>query len=592
MLPANPPQEWFEMPDLRRRRIATAVWVPLRLTESTFERSRIGRPGYAEEVFYVGSVAFPADKRDEAEKLDWDDIGLHHTGPYAFRNHPYKPIEVYQRNDGEDLGIDLCFVQEFAGKRVWHLSQDIVFALRLIQENDEWLRPEEGYLVAARQRRDASGDVIGIEVRGDILRDYLAARGLALRVYYYRARTAVMTDATHIQWPNDEIDEARPHDRFNARVYAVGADGAPHGASVAVLHAWRTDVDHEEDVPVFGHENDTNTDGTSSSYKRGGPKYFRAQGELWRGEWIEPAERSERVRGDTPTETVNFVVDAAGTRQPDTALNDEDAGRYLWFDPHVILTLLKWRDSGLKWHTRNTGSVWGSYGNKVHFGVNRLGLINTYAYDVARLPLWEKKLWGGHNVAPDGGVSIELLDAQMKARPADTEAAERVIFDLMNLLDGGFQRWAGGPLFQTHRATAEIQRSLHRFRATDRSNLLALAKDIARMTLDRFDIATLRKIASPPDGQRWASLKSLEMALATIMPQEQSRAMLTPLAGIYELRLGDAHLPSSEIDEAFEMIGLDQSLPFVLQGQQMLERTCNVFNIIGRAIARSSDGGN
>jgi hypothetical protein len=587
MLPDDPPQGWFEMADLRRRRIATAVWVPLRATETIFGRGEINQPGYAEEVFYVSSVAFPAEKRDEAEKLDWHEIGLHQTGPYAFRDHPYKPIEVYQRNDGEDLGIDLCFVQEFSGKRVWHLSQDVVFALGLIQENDEWLRPEEGYLVAARQRRDNSGDVISIGIRSDILRDYLAARRLALRVYYYRSRTAVMMDASHIRWPDGSINETRPHDRFTAGVYAIGADGGSHGAGVAVIHVWRTDVDHEEDVPVFGQENDANTDATSSSYKRGGPRYFRAQGELWRGEWIEPAERSERVRGDAPAETVNFIVDAAGKHQPDRALNSEDVGRYLWFDPDVILTLLKSRDSGLKWHTRSTGSVWSSHGSRVHFGVNRLGLINTYAYDVARLPLWEKKLWGGHNVAPDGAVSTELLDAQMKARPARTEAAEQVIFDLMRMLDETFQRWAGAPLFQAHRAVAEIQSSLHRFRATDRSNLLALAKDIARVTLDRFDVATLRKIAPVPGVQKWGSLKSLEMALATIMRQQEARAMLTPLAGIYELRLGDAHLPSSKIDEAFEMIDLDQSLPLVLQGQQMLERTCNVLNDVGRSIASS-----
>lgn len=337
---SRPPQEWFEMPELRRRKLAAAVWVPLRSTETVIDKGKIGSPGYLEEVFYSGSVAFPRDKRADAENLEWSDIGLHNTGPYAFRDHPYKPVEVFQYNDGVDLGVDLVFVQQFAHARVWHLSQDLVLALRLLQEGDEWLRPEEGYVVVARQRRDSKGKIFAIEIRGDFLRDYLAARGLALRLYYYRSRTAVMDDASHLNWPDGEIIEKRPHDHFTARVYETGADGGPYGAGIAVFRAWRTDVDHNEDVPVFGPENDANTDSKSSSYSRSGPKYYRAQGELWRGEWIEPSERSERVRGDRPTEVVTFVVDAAGTRQPDSALDNEDVGRYLWFDPQVISVLL------------------------------------------------------------------------------------------------------------------------------------------------------------------------------------------------------------------------------------------------------------
>jgi hypothetical protein len=587
MEPIRPSQEWFEMPELRRRKLATAVWVPLRAAETIVSRGELGRPGYVEEVFYAGSVAFPHDRHTEAEKLDWPSIGLHNTGPYAFRDHPYKPVEVYQCNDGEDLGVDLVFVQEFGHKRVWHLSQDLVMALHLLQEGDQWLRPEEGYTVVARQRRNAEGEIVAIEIRSEFLRDYLAARNMHLRLYYYRSRTAVMEDAAHLTWPEGEIVENKEHDRFAARVYAAGQDGGPYGASVAVFQMWRTDVDHDEDVPVFGQENDTNTGGKSSSYSKLGPKYYRAQGELWRGEWIDCSERSERVRGDPSAEVVNFVVDAAGARQPDTALNNENVGRYLWFDPQIITSLLKWRDSGLKWHTRETGSAWCSHGNPVHFGVNRLGLINTYAYDVARLPLWQKKLWGAHNVAPDGAVSHELLDAQMKSDPARTRAAEQVIPKLMKLLDGVFVRWTGGPLFQPHNATAEILKSIHRFRAYDQAGLLALAKDIARITADRFDLSSLRKVVTSPKGENWRSIKSLEMALGTIMPAEDARSMLTPLVGIYELRLGDAHLPSSAIDDAFSMVGINRTAPLIIQGQQMLEHAANVLNDVGRAIARS-----
>ncbi len=189
----QPPQSWFEMADLRRRWFANAVWVPLRAIESQ-EQGTYGRPGYTGETLAVGSVAFPLDKRDEAEKLGWVDIGISHNGgPYAFREGGYKPCEVYQYRDGEDLGVDLVFEQHInsAQGRVWHLSQDLVLALRLLQDGDRWVRPEEDYVEVVRQRRDAEGKIVTIEIRSEFLRDYLAARGMALRLAYYRERMAV-----------------------------------------------------------------------------------------------------------------------------------------------------------------------------------------------------------------------------------------------------------------------------------------------------------------------------------------------------------------------------------------------------------------
>jgi hypothetical protein len=60
----------------------------------------------------------------------------------------------------------------------------------------------------------------------------------------------------------------------------------------------------------------------------------------------------------------------------------------------------------------------------VHFGVNSLGLVNVMAKDIAFLPEWQKQVWGGLNVRPEGGVSKELLDAQAAGEPADTSAPE------------------------------------------------------------------------------------------------------------------------------------------------------------------------
>jgi hypothetical protein len=585
-----PPQVWFEMGELRRRKFATAVWVPLRSAETTREGGVRNRPGYVEEVFYAGSIALPLGSRAEAEKLGWMDIGLHHSGgPHAFRDGSYKPCEVYQYTDGVDLGIDLIFDQRVGAghPNVWHVSQDLILALNLIQEGDNWVRPEEDYVIVIRQRRNAEKRIVAIEIRSDFLRDYLAARGMALRLYFYRSRLAVLNDASFLKWSENGVVIEGPHDRFCARVFETDADGGPPDAGVAVFQVWRTDVDPDEDVPVFGQENASNTDGRSTSFTRKGPKFYRAHGELWRGEWIEPSERSERVRGDKPLETIHFIVDASGARLPATALDDEEFGRYLWFDARVVTALSDRRGGGLQWHTRDTGSVWCSKDYGVHFGTNRLSLINVYAYDVAKLPQWQQKIWAAHNVSPDGAVSSELLDAQMRSSPAATHAAEQMLPELMDELDVLFENWRGGALFKPHDATGEILKAVHRFRSVDRNGVLALAKDVARLTADRIDLATLRRIIAPPKDEKWGSLKSLEKVLGTIICEAKARAILTPLVGVYELRLGDAHLPSGKIDEAFVMVGIDQTALYVEQGRRLLEQTVNALVAVREAISFS-----
>lgn len=104
---SNRPQTWFEMNDVRKRALARSVWIPLRAC-----RTVKGDDG-TEEVFCAGGIAFPPDKRVEAEKLGWSDLGLVNEGKsFAFDDGGYKSVEIYQRNDKEDLGVDLIFVQD------------------------------------------------------------------------------------------------------------------------------------------------------------------------------------------------------------------------------------------------------------------------------------------------------------------------------------------------------------------------------------------------------------------------------------------------------------------------------------------------
>jgi hypothetical protein len=102
--------------------------------------------------------------------------------------------------------------------------------------------------------------------------------------------------------------------------------------------------------------------------------------------------------------------------------------------------------------------------------------------------------------------------------------------------------------------------------------LLELAKDLARLTADSLEKTELLKKLSPPKGENWGSLKSLEKLVALKAGDEMAHKLTSSLFGVYDLRLADAHLASRELDPALINAGVDLSKPAVLQGEMMLHR--------------------
>lgn len=52
-----PDAQWFLMPEVQRRRFSTAVWVPLRQSETLYHEGEEGKVGEREEILCAGSVA-------------------------------------------------------------------------------------------------------------------------------------------------------------------------------------------------------------------------------------------------------------------------------------------------------------------------------------------------------------------------------------------------------------------------------------------------------------------------------------------------------------------------------------------------------
>ena len=288
-------QDWFEMKDFRRKKMATSVWIPLRAIDEIEKYSRSGFEGYKVEFFGAGSLVIPVDKKEKAEKkLGWMDIGISHNHHGSVKNGKYIPTDIYEDYSGEWTGVHPVLVQRFNRNEIdeWHVHQDFVITLGLKREGDVWVSTTEGYMEVVRLWRHEDRRPYLLEVRLEHLKDYLCARQMALYVTSYRSREMILANASSIGWSETSLSDTSHEDHWEGRVLEIHEGGFEFGAEVGVFHAPRTDVDAKEDVPTFDLENQEAVDSKSCRNKFQGRKLYRIQGELWRNEWIDPASES------------------------------------------------------------------------------------------------------------------------------------------------------------------------------------------------------------------------------------------------------------------------------------------------------------
>ncbi len=565
-------RDWILQSRETRRLFANSTWVPLR-TSVNFERGRanVTEVGHVSEYFGCGSVAFPPEHREVADRLSWNEIGISHSAhPFAYNDGHYSPVDQYQYNDKEPIGIELVFEQEqpVVGGRQWILNPDLVVALRLIKEGSNWVRPEEDFVVVAREMIDEGGSHSQIEIKREFLLDYLAARDLSLRLSYYRQRVenvVALAESGYAELTDRE--ERRDGGRFELRIRNLND---VYGGSWAAFRVWRTDVDPEEDAPVMGPERNDNTESEHREGHRGGYEGVRVEGEFWRDEWINNQQQSVRIRGDADQTRPQFIIETDGTRMPSRDLNDEDIGRWLWFRSGVVSDLLGHRGFSLKWYTRETGAIISTSGYATHFGINSSDLITVYAHDVAKLPTWEQHVWAAQNVVPEGKVSSELLEAQVKAKPASTHAFEELLFTSMRMLEESFRRKYSIPLFSHDVDDAVAMQQVSRFASRDLASLLRLAKELVRVFSDRLNVRELRKLSTHVDKEKLGSNKLLQDVLAQKIGEDEARHIFGVIAGVYDMRVGDAHPTGSKIAEALALAGVEEGNSYLRQGEQLI----------------------
>ncbi|EOI3502833.1 hypothetical protein ACMSZU_001432 [Cronobacter dublinensis] len=563
-------KEWFELKDARRKNWNKSVWITLRAINTICEKGKIGHLGYESEFFGLGSAAFPLEQIDKVKKLGWSDIGISHEHAGYVDGDDYIPCDVFCSSFREVEGLNLVIEQKGEGdfKRVWYLHPDLITTLGLYREGDVWVCPREGYEEVVRFLF-CEEKPVSVEIKSKYLKDYLCARGLFLYLTAFYSRESITEDDVTSLW-NDEENNINDEDfRWEGRVIPIHEGGHPFGSKMSVFHVFRTDVEEDDELPdlsAIPSDNNTHSEQWEKSFE--GRKLYRILGELWKDSIVNPSQQSRMIRGDKIPSSIYFVTDLEGTR----LCGDEliESGKWLWFKPDVMSVLSKRRGGELNFYSRYTGGVACYDGYKTHFGVNELGLINVYAKDIGLLPEWQQQIWAGYNCSPEGGISKELYMSQVRAEPAESQSPEQYFPVVLNELNKKTQDLFGFNLFRDHESIPEIIKSIHRFRSLDEASFYDLAKDLARVIADNIDASAIQKVIAPPKGEKWGSLKSLEKLLTSKFDNSVVRKVTAPLVGIYELRHADAHLPSSKIEEAFKLIEIDRSLPFVVQGEQML----------------------
>lgn len=297
--------------------------------------------------------------------------------------------------------------------------------------------------------------------------------------------------------------------------------------------------------------------------------------------------KSIRIRNDKNDNLPSFIIETDGQRITSDKLNDESIGRWLWFRSSVINELLTYRGFSLNWYTQETGAINSSSGYRTHLGLNVADYITVYAYDIARLKPWEQHVWLSHNVVPDGKVSVELMLSQVEANPAKTHAPEVKLFELAKVLEQHFYEKYKLELF-LHKVDADsFFKSISRFASKDEPSLLRLAKELARFFSERLNKKALKQLSNHKLKNDLGSNKLFESILADKVGEDKvgedkARQMFGIIAGIYDMRNGDAHIAGSKISDAIRLANVDDDQSYLRQGQQLIDNLArSIYFIIG-----------
>jgi hypothetical protein len=586
-------QNWLEMKKEQIKDLNGNVWIPLKAYVDIERVNKYGELGYIWNSYNIKSVLIPLSKIKEINTLSWNSFIINDTdsGYINENNGNYYPAEFFGDSYSNGIhGIKPVLAQSFNNSlpSSWEVNQDIIFSLKLYKEDNYWISPSENYDKVIKISYDKDNNPNLIEIKNKYLKDYLKARKMGLFVATYTNRDLIMKNRDIVNWEHssikiEKIDQLNSH--WSGIFREINKQGAPYGEKAALIHIERTDELENDDVPTLGLPNENNEKVSYSEKTFSGEKNYYISGELWKNHWITPGEKSLIIGNDSPDYPIYYIANADGSHIAKEKL--KDSGRWLWFSPECINSLLVQRDGKLEWYTKDTGRVGANDEGLVHFGVNKLGYINVYAKDISYLPLWQQQIWVSFNIQPDGGVSKELLMSQVKATPANTQAPEKYIDYGHKYLNKEFLRLYQFPFFTNNSEYKNILKNINRFTSISEDGFYELAKNLTKVSIELINTKAIKKIPKLSIDKNLGSIKTLEQFLIQKLnfDKNEARKQTSLLAGIYELRIKDSHITNSlkeeEKTELYNMLNIDLKLSYVEQGYYLLSNYCSfIFNFV------------
>jgi len=557
------PLEWIECEDIERLAFDRATWIPIVFERHDIARGRFGTAGHRKGYRDFDSIIVPLASKEKFASTDWqsvsrnnpdrawaDDDGFYAPGSY--NGDPNVLYPVIQRGFAT------------SDPPQWDLLQELEVGLRLLRRGDNWIAPEEDDIEVARLERDADGHPDALFFRAEHLRDYLCAKKAALLLTGFVFRDAVEQSFPELDWKGTNGESRRKerhfgHGWWEGMLAPMHEGGQPFGATTHVIHAWRESVDPADDNPMLPDPaHDPRMKHTEFTRTASGPKLFGLSGRIWFKHWILPAQKSTRIRHDVVESRIHFQVE----NQERATLSGEALHKYrgwLYFKSSVVRRILATRNSQIEWYTRDTGELGPAPHARLHFGVNKLGLINVLGYKMAQLPEWAQKYWATDNVCPEGGLSQELHMSQNLARPADTVAPEAGLWRNLQILQDLVAARFGRQLLKHLPPEEEFFHRIHRFYADSFADVCTLCKELHRIVTEPIDLDLLNQTIDPDNAKaanekKLGQIKRLEKWLDSV--GLNGRKTTAPLAGVYDLRIGDAHITSTSIRDSLKILDI------------------------------------
>lgn len=554
---AKCPLDWIEALDLEQLSFDKATWVPLVVSNTDLAHGEPGKVGYRRQNRNIDSIIVPLDQKKELLDLDWQSISRQMSDHAWADETGFCPPGCY-RGDSRVLYPVIERSFETGEPTQWDLLQELEVGLQLFRKGDTWIRPDENDVEVAKLERNRRGEPSVLMFRSEHLRDYLCAKKAALLLTGFWAREAVEEVFSGICWENDESERVFAHGRWNGTCHPIHEGGAPFGSETAVVHIWRESVNPTEDMPQMPRPAaDPGMKSRSSTWLHTGRKLHRLYGLIWVRHWIGPAIQSPRIRGDEVEARVHFQVE----NQENKTLNGKALEEYrgwLWFRPTVMRFLSSQPKGVIKWYTSETGEV-GPVGNRtLHFGINKIGLVNVLGYKMAQMPEWVQKLWVAYNVPPEGGLSLELHQSQNLADPAESMSPEMCLWHNLVILNQRTSELFQKPILKILPKESELMKVVHRFYCESFEDVCQLCKELHRVVIESLDVGLINSAIDPgnaaeANSRRLGSIKRIALWLNSL--GLDGAQITSPLAAIYDLRIADAHVGGEGARRSLELLG-------------------------------------